>query len=189
MPPKEPALKKVDIATKIIDLTTNKTPEFNAASETIKLMKLGKDVLKSRLRALTPTTESPVSSRFKWDGRMIYLLLELRLDKFGVVFSGSKSNSQRNSYWSKILLLFNRQFAQQANFVDRTAVQLQTKYSALKVNLLITHLIVFQKEYSDIISAEEETGNEKEVEHPSYWDSLVSFLGDKNGLGIYCWAC
>lgn len=111
---------------------------------------------------------APVIKKLVWSDAMIQTLLEFRLEKYREAFSGSKSASQLAVYWEKVRLAFNVHLQMNLNMK-----QLKDKYNALK------------KQFSSISEAMVETGNrtEEDINFPSYWEILVQFMGDRQGLG------
>ncbi|KAG9411870.1 hypothetical protein AC1031_017504 [Aphanomyces cochlioides] len=115
-----------------------------------------KKELLERLLALESGAASPpndVKKKATWTDEMIQTLLDLRLRQFAHVFDGSKSNMQLSIAWEKMTLRFN---------------------------------LLCEAEYSKTRFAQEnEIGNltENPIDFPTYWDTLVEYLGDKSGLG------
>ncbi|ETV86982.1 hypothetical protein H257_02000 [Aphanomyces astaci] len=103
-----------------------------------------------------------------WTVDMVQVLLELRLRTYGPPFKSSKSNQQLSILWQKI--------AMRLSFVTGVVVSqtsAKAKYHSLK------------QEYSRSRVAEQATGNNADVgvEYPAYWEHMIGYLGNKNGLG------
>ncbi|RHY88136.1 hypothetical protein DYB35_005739 [Aphanomyces astaci] len=103
-----------------------------------------------------------------WTVDMVQVLLDLRLCAYGPPFQGSKSNQQLSIVWQKIAM---RLSIFTGVVVSQTSAK--AKYHSLK------------QEYSRIRVAEQATGNNADegVEYPAYWEHMVGYLDDKNGLG------
>ncbi|RLN99557.1 hypothetical protein DYB28_001970 [Aphanomyces astaci] len=108
----------------------------------------------------------PLSDKNKlWTVDMVQVLLELRLRAYGPPFQGSKSNQQLSILWQKIAM---RLSIVTGVVVSQTSAK--AKYHSLK------------QEYSRVAQA---TGNNADegVEYPAYWEHMVGYLSDNNGLG------
>ncbi|KAG9400727.1 hypothetical protein AC1031_010166 [Aphanomyces cochlioides] len=131
-----------------------------------------KKELLERSLALESGAASPpndVKKKATWTDEMIQTLLDLRLRQFAHVFDGSKSNMQQSIAWEKMTLRFNLLCE-----TSLESLSLKNKYYSVKA------------EYSKTRFAQEnETGNltENPIDFPTYWDTLVEYLGDKSGLG------
>ncbi|RLN77969.1 hypothetical protein DYB28_001153 [Aphanomyces astaci] len=103
-----------------------------------------------------------------WTVDMVQVILELRLRAYGPPFQGSKSNQYLSILWQKIAMRLSI-----VTGVDVSQTSAKAKYHSLK------------QEYSRIRVAEQATGNNADegVKYPAYWEHMVGYLGDKNGIG------
>ncbi|CAK4735346.1 unnamed protein product, partial [Aphanomyces euteiches] len=122
----------------------------------------------SVVAANSKPNEASADKKVCWTEEMIRALLELRLQRYAAGFQASRSNQQLSIMWEKIAMSLNL-----ACSTTVPPLSVKTKYHSLKT------------EYLKLRFQEKSTGNnvEEAIIYPLYWDNLVEFFGDKNGLG------
>ncbi|KAJ1569329.1 hypothetical protein HK096_003459 [Nowakowskiella sp. JEL0078] len=101
----------------------------------------------------------------KWTDEMVESFLQLRYHKHAALFSGVKDKNSLSLAWSRVLLDFN--------------IERQNPLSLLQIKNKHDNL---QKTYRKIYNSQSETGNKKVPSYPGYWNVLVQYFGDKEGI-------
>ena len=127
----------------------------------------GADSVKPILE-VKPLGESATS--ISYTNNMVLVLMELRFTHFKEAFQRNNSVQQLSVLWEKLLVKFN--------IVNDTCVPNVTSLKN-KLNSLRTQYTTIRKE------EQERTGNSTEdpISYPEYWAEMVTFFGDKKGLG------
>lgn len=145
---KQKAPKKEEIITGILEILIRKNPQLDVDQEKKRLKELGrpaggKEKLVGILKDLQCGVRVTSAGKLAWDGPMIEILLNLRLQKYLKVFEGSKSIQQRSLAWEKILYEFNLGIMDSSDPTRRArdSKQLRDKFVDLKVSLQYTNPI------------------------------------------------
>jgi hypothetical protein len=110
---------------------------------------------------LRASSKKEKMERIVWTDDKVFLLLQLRIEKYGDLFQAMSSKSQLTTGWNRIQQEFNKE----ANHFH-SIIQLKNKYNLLKST--------FRN-----IKDKEANQNNTLITYPTFWKTLVSFFGGK----------